>query len=141
MYKVGDLGAFNDNGEITCYGRIDNQVKIRGLRIELPEIEKQIESIYNISDCVVIKKEINNKDALCAYYIQNGPVDKDILKSVLHTKLPEYMVPQYFMKLDKFPQTPNGKIDRKKLPDPKDDETEMINCDQEMKLTENLLKQ
>ena len=140
MYKVGDLGAFNDNGEITCYGRIDNQVKIRGLRIELPEIEKQIESIYNISDCVVIKKEINNKDALCAYYIQNGPVDKDILKSVLHTKLPEYMVPQYFMKLDKFPQTPNGKIDRKKLPDPKVDETEMIIVEPRNEIDRELVK-
>ena len=140
MYKVGDLGAFNYNGEITCYGRIDNQVKIRGLRIELPEIEKQIESIYNISDCVVIKKEINNKDALCAYYIQNGPVDKDILKSVLHTKLPEYMVPQYFMKLDKFPQTPNGKIDRKKLPDPKVDETEMIIVEPRNEIDRELVK-
>lgn len=118
MYKVGDLGAFEDNKEITCYGRIDNQVKIRGLRIELPEIEKQMLSIYNISDCVVVKKEINGKDVLCAYYVENGPVDKNSLRIALHAKLPEYMVPQYFVKMDKMPYTPNGKIDRKVLPIP-----------------------
>lgn len=55
MYKVGDLGAFDDKGEITCYGRIINQVKIRGLRIELQEIEKRMQSVYNIHDCVVVK--------------------------------------------------------------------------------------
>ena len=104
MYKVGDLGAFDDNKEITCYGRIDNQVKIRGLRIELPEIEKQMLSIYNISDCVVVKKEINGKDVLCAYYVENGPVDKNSLRIALHAKLPEYMVPQYFVKMDKIPK-------------------------------------
>lgn len=118
MYKVGDLGAYNNKMEIICYGRIDNQIKIRGLRIELPEIEKQIQSVYNISDCVVVKKEIKGKDALCAYYIQNGPVNKVLLKNVLHSKLPDYMIPQYFVKLENFPHTPNGKIDKKSLPLP-----------------------
>ena len=118
MYRVGDLGTFNENGEINCYGRIDNQVKIRGLRIELSEIEEQMQSLYNISNCVVVKKIINGKDALCAYYVENGPVNKNVLKTVLHSKLPEYMVPQYFIKLTKIPHTPNGKIDRISLPDP-----------------------
>ena len=126
MYKVGDLGAFDENGEITCYGRVDNQVKIRGLRIELPEIEKQMLSVYNISDCVVVKKQLNGKDALCAYYVENGPVDKNALKTVLHTKLPQYMVPQYFVKLEKMPHTPNGKIDKKALPEPNLEEVERI---------------
>ena len=61
MYKVGDLGTYNENGEIMCYGRIDNQVKIRGLRIELTEIEKQMQEIYNIHDCVVEKKTSKRK--------------------------------------------------------------------------------
>ena len=125
MYKVGDLGTFDENAEITCYGRIDNQVKIRGLRIELPEIEKQMLSIYNIADCVVVKKEINNKDALCAYYVENGPVDKNALRIALHAKLPEYMVPQYFVKISKMPHTPNGKVDRKVLPMPNLKEAEV----------------
>ena len=118
MYKVGDLGTFDENGEITCYGRIDNQVKIRGLRIELPEIEKQILSIYNIDDCVVVKKEVNGKEVLCAYYVEKCPVDKNNLRILLHSKLPEYMVPQYFVKIEKMPHTPNGKKDRKSLPIP-----------------------
>ena len=118
MYKVGDLGTFDEKGEITCYGRIDNQVKIRGLRIELSEIEKQILSIYNVSDCIVVKKEIQGKDALCAYYTQKVPIDINVVKNVLQEKLPQYMLPQYFIKLEQMPHTPNGKIDRKALPLP-----------------------
>ena len=118
MYKVGDLGEFDEKGEITCHGRIDNQVKIRGLRIELQEIEKRIQPVYNIADCAVVKKVVKGKDALCAYYVENGHVSKSVLKTVLYSKLPEYMVPQYFIKLDKLPHTPNGKVDRKALPDP-----------------------
>ena len=118
MYKVGDLGEFDKNGEITCHGRIDNQVKIRGLRIELQEIEKRMQPVYNIADCAVVKKVVKGKDALCAYYVENGHVSKSVLKTVLYSKLPEYMVPQYFIKLDKLPHTPNGKVDRKALPDP-----------------------
>ena len=83
MYKVGDLGTFDDKGEITCYGRIDNQVKIRGLRIELQEIERRIQSVYNIHDCVVVKKDVKGKDALCAYYVERGHVSKSVLKTVL----------------------------------------------------------
>ncbi len=119
MYKTGDLGAFDKNGEIICYGRIDNQVKIKGLRIELEEIEKQLLSIYNISNAIVIKKEINGKDVLCAYYTPKGPVDEDIVKTILQNKLPQYMLPQFFIKLEKIPYTPNGKIDKKALPMPK----------------------
>ena len=125
MYKVGDLGAFDDKGEITCYGRIDNQVKIRGLRIELQEIEKKMQSVYNIHDCVVVKKVVKGKDALCAYYVERGHVSKSVLKTVLYSKLPEYMVPQYFVKMEQLPHTPNGKIDRKALPDPVIDENEL----------------
>lgn len=126
MYKVGDLGTFKENGDIICYGRIDNQVKIRGLRIELTEIEKQMQAVYNIHDCVVVKKQVNGKDALCAYYVEDGYVDKNILRIALHSKLPEYMVPQYFVKLEKIPHTPNGKIDRKSLPVPDFKEAEVI---------------
>ena len=125
MYKVGDLGAFDDKGEITCYGRIDNQVKIRGLRIELQEIEKRMQSVYNIHDCVVVKKVVKRKDALCAYYVERGHVSKSVLKTVLYSKLPEYMVPQYFVKMEQLPHTPNGKVDRKALPDPVIDENEL----------------
>ena len=118
MYKTGDLGAFEENGEIKCYGRVDNQIKIRGLRIELPEIEKQMLSIKNIQDVVVVKKNINGRDVLCAYHTESGLVDKKSMKKILQDKLPQYMMPQYFVKLDEMPYTPNGKIDRKLLPIP-----------------------
>lgn len=126
MYKVGDLGVFDYKGEIICHGRVDNQVKIRGLRIELQEIEKRIQSVYNIRDCIVTKKIVNEKEILCAYYVENGHVAKSVLKSVLYSKLPEYMVPQYFVRLDKIPYTPNGKVDRKALPEPSLEQTDKI---------------
>lgn len=118
MYKSGDLGSFDKNGEITCYGRVDNQIKIRGLRVELPEIEKQMLSINNIQNVVVVKKEINGRAVLCAYLTESGSVDINDIKELLQNKLPQYMVPQYFVKLDKMPYTPNGKIDKKLLPMP-----------------------
>jgi len=118
MYRSGDLGSFDKTGEITCYGRVDNQIKIRGLRVELPEIEKQILSIDNIQNVVVVKKEINGRAVLCAYHTENGNVDLNNIKELLQNKLPQYMIPQYFVKLDEMPYTPNGKIDKKLLPMP-----------------------
>ena len=118
MYKTGDLGFFNSNGKIICCGRIDHQVKIRGLRIELSEIENILHTVYNIENVIVVKKQINGKDALCAYYVQKGPVDEAVLKKILQNKLPQYMIPQYFIRLKSMPYTPNGKIDRKALPEP-----------------------
>lgn len=118
MYKTGDLGFFNSNGKIICCGRIDHQVKIRGLRIELSEIENILHTVYNIENVIVVKKQINGKDALCAYYVQKGPVDEAVLKKILQNKLPQYMIPQYFIRLKSMPYTPNGKIDRKALLEP-----------------------
>ena len=118
MYKTGDLGAFNELGEIRCYGRVDNQIKIRGLRVELSEIEKQMLTIENIQDVVIIKKHINGRDVLCAYHTERGQVDKESIKKLLQNKLPQYMIPQYFVKLEQMPYTPNGKIDKKILPIP-----------------------
>ena len=119
MYKTGDTGYFLPNGEIVCLGRIDNQVKIRGLRIELEEIEKQILEVSNVSNCVVVKKEINKShEILCAYYVSEKNIEANIIRNKLKNVLPQYMVPQYFIKLDNLPYTPNGKVDRKMLPIP-----------------------
>ena len=126
MYKTGDLGVFDENGEITCFGRVDNQIKIRGLRVELLEIEKQMLAIDNVLNAIVIKKEINGSDSLCAYYTENGLVRENDIKIFLQKKLPQYMIPQYFVKLEKIPYTPNGKIDRKVLPEPEIQEVEKI---------------
>ena len=120
MYKTGDLAYFRNDGEIICLGRLDNQVKIRGLRIELEEIEHKILENKDISNCVVVKKvDDNSHEFLCAYYTAKNDIDLNSLRARLATSLPNYMVPQFFMKLKELPYTPNGKINRKLLPTPK----------------------
>ncbi len=119
LYKTGDLGFYRPNGEIMCLGRCDNQVKIRGLRIELEEIENEILNFDNIDNCVVVKKVSNdNHEFLCAYFTSYNEINVNNIRNSLQKRLPKYMVPQYFVKLTELPYTPNGKIDRKKLPMP-----------------------
>ena len=119
MYKTGDLGTYTPNGDILCLGRIDNQVKIRGLRIELGEIEEKLSQISSIESCVVIKKaDKTSHEFLCAYYTSSTNIDLKSIREHLKISLPNYMIPQYFIKMDVLPYTPNGKIDRKKLPEP-----------------------
>lgn len=120
LYKTGDLGYYNEDGTITCLGRVDNQIKIRGLRIELEEIEKSILSFKEIKDCVVTKKQDSSgHEFLCAYYVTNSPIEYKTIRNKLQGELTNYMIPQYFMQLENLPYTPNGKIDRKSLPTPK----------------------
>ena len=116
MYKTGDLGYYQANGEIVCLGRSDNQVKIRGLRIELEEIEHKILDNKNITNCVVVKQtDETSHEFLCAYYTADKEINMTELRTTLSKKLPNYMVPQFFIKLDKLPYTPNGKVNRKLL--------------------------
>ena len=119
IYNTGDLASWNPNGEINCLGRSDFQVKIRGLRIELGEIEKQIMQYPNISNVIVCaKKDDLDREFLCGYFVASTRISISELKSFLSEFLPNYMVPSYFMQLDDFKYTPNGKIDRKSLPVP-----------------------
>ena len=117
MYKSGDLGMWTSNGLLECKGRADHQVKLRGLRVELGEIEECINSFNNSANIksAVIVKEINNRQSLNAFIASNSPIDKNNLKSFLSIKLPQYMLPNTYTFLDKLPFTPNGKIDRKAL--------------------------
>ena len=120
LYKTGDLGVYNELGELSCLGRIDNQVKIRGQRIELEEIERAILGISEIKNCVVAKKQDEKgNEFLCAYYTKKEDIKQEEIRKILQKSLTNYMVPQYFMELEKMPYTPNGKIDRKLLPMPK----------------------
>lgn len=119
IYNTGDLAYFNDMGELVHLGRNDFQVKVNGHRIELEEIETQIVSLDKIDNCIVTKNSLNEQhEFLCAYYISSYDVDINNIRNYLTKVLPIYMVPQYFVKLDKIPYTPNGKIDRKRLPMP-----------------------
>ncbi len=126
IYDTGDLAKINSTGELECLGRTDFQVKVRGLRIELGEIEKQISSYQGVTDAVVVVKNINDRDVLCGYFVSTGRVSLSLLRSKLSKKLPTYMVPTYFVQLQKFEHTPNGKIDRKKLPDPQITKKELV---------------
>lgn len=118
MFKSGDIGKWTYDGKLQCLGRLDHQVKLRGLRIELGEIENILESIPQIDSAIVNKVIIDNKEALCAYYVANSKINEKDIRSILRESLPYYMVPSYFMKLDKMPYTINRKIDRKSLPIP-----------------------
>lgn len=118
IYKTGDFVRLLEDGNLEYIGRIDYQVKIRGFRIELGEIEAQLERQDYIKDVIVIDKENSSGDKyLVAYFISDVNVDISTIQASIEKYLPDYMVPSYFIKLDSMPITPNGKIDRKKLPD------------------------
>ncbi|MCK4260648.1 MAG: amino acid adenylation domain-containing protein, partial [Halanaerobiales bacterium] len=124
MYRTGDLAKWLPDGNIEFLGRIDNQVKIRGYRIELGEIESQILNHKAIKEAIVIARvDKNNSKFLCAYIVADkevtvGELTPKELREFLLKKLLKYMIPSYFVQLDKMPLTPNGKIDRKALPKP-----------------------
>ncbi len=117
-YNTGDLGRKDENDELYVLGRNDNQIKLRGLRIELSEIETAISNYEGIILDKVLVKTINGEEHLCAYYTAKKDIDVDKLKEYLTDLLPKYMIPSYFTQLDAFPKTPNGKTDFKNLPDP-----------------------
>ena len=120
MYKTGDLGKYTENGQIICLGRSDYQIKIRGQRVETEEIESLVLEYTSVKKAIVVKQIINNSEYISCYYTSESDIDVQKLKEFLFKKLPKYMVPSYFTKLDDFPYTPNGKIDRKNLPTPQE---------------------
>lgn len=119
IYNTGDLARWTTDGEIICLGRSDFQVKLRGLRIELEEIENNIENFPNISKAIVcIKTDSFGRQFICAYFTATTKVSLPKLRDFLNNYLPSYMIPSYYSQLSSFTYTPNGKIDRKKLPEP-----------------------
>lgn len=118
IYKSGDIGRWTFEGKIQCLGRIDNQVKLRGLRIELGEIEDEILKMPGVSSAIVNKITLEDKESLCAYYVAEGDLSENTVKENLRKFLPQYMVPTYVVRLDVMPYTINRKIDRKALPLP-----------------------
>lgn len=117
IYKTGDYGVMHSEGYIEFIGRKDQQIKIRGYRVELGEIENRLLENENIKNAVVLDyKDDYGKRFLCAYIIYKNAIANLELKEYLLRKVPEYMVPSYFVEIDTIPLTPNGKIDRKALP-------------------------
>ena len=115
VYTTGDLGQFLENGNLDYLGRIDNQVKFRGHRIELEDIENNINSYNGISQSLVCYIDSDDHDTLICYYCSDINLDSNELNKFLLKKLPEYMIPSQFIKIDKFVLNSNGKIDRKKM--------------------------
>jgi len=117
MYKTGDLARWMSEGDIEYLGRIDHQIKIRGNRVELGEIETNIIAFNGIKEAVVIDRDDDSGNKyLCAYYVSETNIDIAKLQEWLSMKMPKYMVPSYFVRLDAIPLSANGKIDRKALP-------------------------
>ncbi|MBR5762915.1 MAG: amino acid adenylation domain-containing protein, partial [Lachnospiraceae bacterium] len=114
LYRTGDKARFLPNGEIEFAGRIDHQVKIRGFRIEPEEISKKVQEIDSIVSCVTV---IDGEKKIKAYYVASKEMDNTEIFDLLKEKLPDYMVPRYYMQLDEIPVNINGKTDYKRLPD------------------------
>jgi amino acid adenylation domain-containing protein len=119
LYKTGDLARWLPGGIIEFLSRRDYQVKIRGHRIELGEIETRLLRHKDIKDALVVLTGDKDQSYLCAYFVSDREMMASELKDYLSEGLPGYMVPTYFVQLEKLPCTPTGKIDRKALPDPK----------------------
>ncbi len=118
MYRAGDLARYRRDGQIQLIGRTDHQIKLRGHRIELGEIEIVIERHPEVLQAVVALQGEGNGQQLIAYIKQSGAADTGSLRSWLQERLPDYMVPSVFIALEEIPLTPNGKVDRKRLPKP-----------------------
>lgn len=120
VYRTGDLARYKADGTIECLGRVDFQVKVRGFRIELGEIESVLDLHTAVAQAVVIAQGETVADKqLVAYYTTQDETEPTIaeLRTFLQTKLPQYMIPSRFVKLDSFPLTPNGKVNRLALPE------------------------
>lgn len=141
LYKTGDLVRWNKDDKLEFFGRIDSQVKLRGYRIELSEIEAVILEHEEISAVTVKVAEANGLKSLAAYVLLNeesGELDRTKLLSILRDKLPAYMIPSFLDVLSEFPRVPSGKVNRGALPEPEkhlvseqiaenDNETEPMN--------------
>jgi amino acid adenylation domain-containing protein/non-ribosomal peptide synthase protein (TIGR01720 family) len=127
MYRTGDKVRWLADGSIEYIGRMDEQVKIRGYRIELGEIEATIQQSNLVSQAVVsATKNKQGYNQLVAYVVPNQDFEKSTIQSYLRERLPEYMIPSFWVELENIPLTSNGKIDRKNLPDPEFEISENI---------------
>ena len=118
MYRSGDYAKWDGDGNVHILGRLDNQVKLRGLRIELGEIEGLIAAQPHIRKAAVSIRKLGGQDNLCAYFTADTEIDIDGLRNELKKHLTHYMVPTAYLQLNEMPMTANGKTDVRRLPDP-----------------------
>lgn len=117
-YRSGDLARWNHHGKIEFMGRMDNQVKLRGLRVELDEIENVMNRYPTVKSSVVLVKEKDSIQFLCGYFVAQEQIEKQNLTCFLQKYLTPYMVPSVLIQLPELPLTNNGKVDKRALPEP-----------------------
>ncbi len=139
LYVSGDLARWKDDGNLEFFGRADNQIKIRGFRVELGEIEVALLQHAGVRNCAVLMKTVGSSKQLVAYV--SGETNAEELKNYLKAKLPEYMVPGIYVMLPELPISTNGKVDRRALPEVEDRMLPEVPADalQEMNPIEELL--
>ncbi len=118
VYHTGDLARVDENGNYLLLGRSGDMIKINGNRIEPAEIEASVKQVLGIDWAAARGFEENGKSYLCAYYTADVEVDRDKMREELSKRLPYYMIPAYYIKIDKVPLKSNGKMDRRALPKP-----------------------
>ncbi|MNO48389.1 Plipastatin synthase subunit B [compost metagenome] len=127
MYRTGDLARWQPDGSLEYMGRIDHQVKVRGHRIEIAEIEARLLEDARLDNiCVIPWKHESGQLELCAYFTSRLPCEPSEIREPLLDKLPDYMIPAYFIRLERFPLTSNGKTDRNALPAPSEFDIEQL---------------
>jgi amino acid adenylation domain-containing protein len=120
LYRTGDRGVVGDDGAVTFTGRGDRQVKLRGYRIELPEVERAIARLPGVADVVVGIRTHSSGDQLVAFVVPDGRLETETLRNGLARILPGHMLPARWVMLTALPMTPNGKVDHAALPDQED---------------------
>jgi amino acid adenylation domain-containing protein len=123
MYRTGDVVHYREDGNLEFVGRVDTQVKVRGYRVEIGEVESVLAGCPGVHQAVVVahKDGLRDSQKLIAYIVASDNVDWAKLRAHLLSKLPEFMVPSTFIFLSQFPLAPNGKVDRQALPVPTKD--------------------
>ncbi|WP_256602134.1 non-ribosomal peptide synthase/polyketide synthase [Pseudomonas sp. RIT412] len=117
LYRTGDLARWRADGAVEYLGRLDHQIKLRGLRVEIGEIESALLDHPAVNEAVVVARQLATGMQLVGYLVAEA-FDEEQLRTQLKQRLPDYMVPAHLVMLDKFPLSANGKLDRKALPEP-----------------------
>ncbi|WP_432093148.1 amino acid adenylation domain-containing protein [Streptomyces sp. bgisy100] len=117
LYRTGDLARFLPDGQIQYMGRIDNQIKLRGVRIEPEEVTAALLETPSVKDAAVVLREVGKSRALVGYVV-SAEFDQQVIRDHLAQRLPEFMLPQVIVEIPRIPTTPNGKLDRRALPAP-----------------------
>ncbi len=127
FYRTGDLGRWLPDGTVQFIGRKDEQVKIRGYRIEVGEITSCLKSVPGVSSALVIPSRDTQREVrLIAYLVSSEKIDASSLRTYLSESLPPYMIPSHFVQIDAVPLTSNGKVDKRRLPNPEEQKREFI---------------